>query len=209
MCFVIMELKIKVCGLKNAENLKQIDALGVDYVGMIFYPKSPRFMQENPELLEGIKATKVGVFVNASLEEIQEKQKVYGIKVAQLHGSESPEFCAQVKSLGLKVWKAFGVDEHFKFHELIHYESPDLFLFDTKSPLHGGTGVKFNWDLLNQIPNKKQFMLSGGINLEDADAIKKLNLIDLFGVDINSKFEIEPGIKNVEKVKVFIQKLHE
>jgi phosphoribosylanthranilate isomerase len=202
-----MELKIKVCGLKNAENLKQIDALGVDYVGMIFYSKSPRFMQENPDLLKDVIATKVGVFVNASLEEIQEKQKVYGIKVAQLHGAESPEFCAQVKALGLQVWKAFGVDNSFDFTILNQYSSVNLFLFDTKTPMHGGSGIKFNWELLKRLPQNKHFMLSGGIDLSDAASIRQLDLKAMLGVDINSKFEIEAGVKDVKKVAEFIQQL--
>lgn len=202
-----MELKIKVCGLKNAKNLKQIDALGLDYVGMIFYPKSPRFMQEDPTLLKEVNATKVGVFVNSSLEEIKAIQTTYEIKIAQLHGNESPEFCTEVKSLGLQVWKAFGIDNNFDFRILNQYSSVDLFLFDTKTPLHGGSGQKFSWDLLNTLPDEIQFMLSGGIDLSDAASIKQLKLKGLIGVDVNSKFEIEPGIKDVQKVAEFIQLL--
>lgn len=196
-----MALIVKVCGLKNSQNLKQIVALGVDYVGMIFYAKSPRFVEENPENFKEVTIPKVGVFVNASVQDIADIKSKYGISVAQLHGKESPAFCSEIKSLGLQVWKAFGVDDHFDFSQLHQFPAVDLFLFDTKTPSHGGSGIKFSWDLLKNVPPQFSYLLSGGINLEDAEEIKNLQLPGLKGVDINSKFELSPGIKDIDKVK--------
>jgi phosphoribosylanthranilate isomerase len=203
------DLQIKVCGLKEAENIKDIDNLGVDYIGMIFYEKSPRFAGNNNFNLTDIKAIKVGVFVNATIEYIKTIQKEYNIKVAQLHGNEDPTFTEQVKKLGLTVWKVFGIDDSFDFKILRNYQAVDLFLFDTKSPLHGGTGVKFNWNKLNDLGDQYKFMLSGGIGKEDAVVINDLSLKGLTGIDLNSKFEISPGNKNIEMLKEFIEQLNQ
>ena len=200
-------LFIKVCGLKDELNINDVDALGVDYIGMIFYEKSPRYVGENTLHLKTIKAKKVGVFVNASLEYIKQIKTEFNIQTAQLHGAESPEFSEKVKNTGLEVWKVFGIDDEFDFSMLDNYPSVDLFLFDTKSPLHGGTGIKFNWEKLSSLNNKIKFMLSGGIGKDDAAAINKLSIQGLVGIDLNSKFETAPGHKNAPMLKDFIQQL--
>jgi len=202
-------LKIKVCGLKEDENIKDIDDLGVDYIGMIFYEKSPRFAGNSNFNLSDIRATKVGVFVNATIDYIKTIQEEYNIEVAQLHGDEDPEFTQQVKDLGLTVWKVFGIDNSFDFRILANYQGVDLFLFDTKSPLHGGTGVKFDWNKLKDLGDQYKFMLSGGIGKEDAAAINELSLNGLTGIDLNSKFEISPGNKNIKMLKEFIEQINQ
>lgn len=201
-------LKIKVCGLKINDNILAVDELKVDYIGMIFYDKSKRFIQDIPSALEQTKATKVGVFVNASIQEITEAKTKFQLSIAQLHGNETPDFCNQIQKLGLKVWKVFGIDKEFDFSIMDDYiESVDAFLLDTKSSKHGGTGVKFNWDLLNKINPTYPFFLSGGISPEDLSVIKGINMPNLIGLDLNSRFEIEPGLKNIPTLKQFISDL--
>lgn len=201
-------LKIKVCGLKINDNILAVDELNVDYIGMIFYDKSKRFIQDIPSALQQIKATKVGVFVNASIQEISEAKTKFQLSIAQLHGNETPDFCNQIQKLGLKVWKVYGIDNKFEFSIMDDYiESVDAFLLDTKSSKHGGTGVKFNWDLLNKINPTYPFFLSGGISPEDLSVIKRINMPNLIGLDLNSRFEIEPGLKNIPTLKQFISDL--
>ncbi|MFT6716470.1 MAG: phosphoribosylanthranilate isomerase [Saprospiraceae bacterium] len=200
-------LDIKVCGLKEDANINGVDALGVDFIGMIFYKNSPRFAGNVDLKLDNIAAKKVGVFVNASIDYIKEIKIEFNLDIAQLHGSESPEFCEQIKRLGLKVWKVFGIDNNFDFSSLDNFPAVDLFLFDTKSPVHGGTGIKFNWEKLNELDQKFKFMLSGGIGKNDVAAIKNLSLRGLTGIDLNSKFEITPGHKNVALLREFVKEL--
>lgn len=200
------ELDIKVCGLKDEANIKAIDKLGVDYIGMIFYEKSPRYAGD-AKLNLNIKAKKVGVFVNATFSYIKKIKEEFNIEVAQLHGSESPELCQQIKDLGLETWKVFGIDDSFDFSILNKYPSVDLFLFDTKSALHGGTGMKFDWKKLDDLDGKFKFMLSGGIGSEDVATINNLSIRGLKGIDLNSKFEITPGHKNVPMLKEFISNM--
>ena len=201
------ELKIKVCGLKNAENFSKIDALDLNYVGMIFYEKSPRYNHENPLFFSNSSSEKVGVFVNESVETIEELAKEYDFKIVQLHGKESNEVCKILKSKGFEVWKAFGVNEEFNFEELENYPDADKFLFDTFTPIHGGSGKKFNWELLVNAPINKPFFLSGGIGINEVNELASFKHPYFYGVDVNSKFELEPGLKDVQLVKKFISSL--
>ena len=199
------DLKIKVCGMTLQQNVDGLEALDVDYIGNIFYAKSPRSIHNEVDS----KAVKVGVFVKETIEVIGTQIKEHELSVVQLHGGESNEFCALVKELGVEVWKVFSVDNDFDFEELKNYPNADLFLFDTKSPKHGGTGVKFNWELLNKIDNEspKKYLLSGGIGSGDAQEIKNLKLNNLIGLDLNSKFESAPGVKNLDLLKEFLKEL--
>lgn len=199
---------VKVCGLKQQDNLLKVDDLNVDFIGMIFYEPSKRYAGASALNLTKVKAKKVGVFVNADLEEIKKTKKDFQLDVAQLHGDESVDFCKKVNELGLIVWKVFGVDEQFDFNDLTPY-SPfvQLFLFDTKSPLHGGTGIKFNWNRLKDLNPDIRYLLSGGIGPDDLEQLKLLNLPGLMGVDLNSRFESTPGIKNTDQLKKFIDGL--
>lgn len=198
-----MDLKIKVCGMKYASNINAVSALIPDYLGFIFYTKSKRFVgldfdkSDLANLHPSIQ--KVAVFVNAHLNEVTEFSNIYGIKTIQLHGNESSEFCSELKKSNFKIIKAFGVDENFDFSNLEVYQSVvDYFLFDTKTPEHGGSGKTFDWNILNQYKLDIPFLLSGGLSLENISEVKSINHPKLYGVDLNSRFEIEPGVKNTE-----------
>ncbi len=189
-------MKLKICGMKHPENILEVSQLLPDYLGFIFYEKSLRnFEGEIPEIPNSIK--KVGVFVNETEDTIISKIKKYNLDLVQLHGNESPEFCRNLKFQNIELIKVFSVDDNFDINVLEKYEIVcDYFLFDTKGKLHGGNGYTFNWDILKNYKSKKPIFLSGGIGLEEIEKIKKLNL-PLFAIDVNSKFEIEPGLKNV------------
>ena len=193
-------MKLKICGMKYNDNIKEVAALQPDYLGFIFYEKSSRFFNGKlPELPKSIQ--KVGVFVNASMNEILKKIKEYDLQVVQLHGNETPEVCEVLKIINVKVIKAFSVNDTFDFEILAPYESVcDYFLFDTKGKNPGGNGTTFNWEILKNYPSQKPFFLSGGIGLEEITKIKQLNL-PIHGIDVNSKFEIEPGLKNTQLLK--------
>ena len=179
-----MSLRIKVCGLRD--NLAEVAALQPDYIGIIFYRKSPRFVEEDfvlPELPDSVK--KVGVFVNAAMDYVLEKIERYGLDLVQLHGDESPEFCGELQKKGIGVIKAFPVDEAFDFSRLdAHVDSTDYFLFDTKTPAYGGSGKQFDWNLLEKYQFNHPYFLSGGIGLEDIESYLQLISIAKFQVEI-------------------------
>ncbi|CAM3693719.1 trpF protein [Flavobacterium saliperosum S13] len=186
--------------MKYSENIEETAELLPDYMGFIFYEKSPRFFDGDvPELPKSIQ--KVGVFVNASLDEIQSKIKQYDVQLIQLHGNETAEFCALVKLNNVEVIKVFSLDDTFDFKAIQSYETVcDYFLFDTKGQNPGGNGTTFNWQILEKYPSKKPFFLSGGIGLEEIRRIKELNL-PIYAIDVNSKFETKPGLKNIQLLK--------
>lgn len=212
-----MGLKLKVCGMKYPENMGEVAALSPDYLGFIFYEKSPRnFEDEICEMSATIKKT--GVFVNASVELILEKAKKYDLSAIQLHGNETPEFCRYLKRafqkeiFSAEVIKVFSVKDEFDFKVLEPYEGVvDFFLFDTKGKNKGGNGITFNWEVLKAYPSPTPFFLSGGIGPEEVAEVKKLylhfqkgqNPHVFYAVDVNSKFETTPGFKNPEKIKIF------
>ena len=203
------ELKIKVCGMRDPENISGVVAASPDFIGLIFYPKSKRFVgfEPSPEVLnkipEAIKS--VGVFVDESPEQVAEIFRNWKLNVVQLHGTETPEYCRQMKKFGITVFKAFAIDENFDFDKLEDYSGAcDYFLFDTKGQLPGGTGHKFNWQLLENYEGETPFFLSGGIGPDDLEAIRHFSHPRWRGLDVNSGFEIEPALKNIEKVKNFI-----
>lgn len=213
-------MQIKVCGITDIEQMLQLDELGIDYIGIIFYPESPRYILKNKNIiLKNIKtnAKKVGVFVNATQDEIMKQIYQFGLDMIQLHGDEPNEYCQQLN--GVPLIKAFRVKHGVHLPSLAEkFNSVDFYLFDKgdsstnkNETKYGGTGKKFNWDILKENDFKKPFFLSGGIDLEDAHLLKKINsekvLPNLFAIDINSKFETKPGIKDIEKIKVFIKEL--
>jgi phosphoribosylanthranilate isomerase len=206
------ELKIKVCGMRDPENISGVVNALPDFMGFIFYPKSKRFVgvDFSPEILKIIPGSikKVGVFVNEIQENIIEICQRTNLEVVQLHGNESPEFCHLLKLSGLTVFKAFSVDEQFDFEKLnVYSEACDYFLFDTKGELPGGTGQKFNWKMLERYEVDVPFFLSGGIGLDDLEAIRQFSHPRWCGLDVNSGFEISPAMKNVEKIKKFIDQI--
>ena len=205
------KLKIKVCGLTTTENRQAVEQLPVDYVGFIFYPNSKRYVGKSmdPGLFNSIKE-KVAVFVDENIYEIMGLAKNLGFKYIQLHGSEKPETCRILKKQGLIIIKAFNLDETFNFSILEpYYNCTDYFLFDTKSNMPGGSGKKFNWNLLDWYSGQIPFFLSGGIVPEDAEGIRGLKHDRLFCIDVNSGFEDEPGIKNISRIKSFINQLYD
>jgi len=195
--------------MKYLDNIREIVKLNPDYIGFIFYEKSPRYIGKDidPEILDAIPPSikKVGVFVNATEREMKNAITRNSLNAVQLHGNESPEMCQIIRMAGVEVIKAFPVDEEFDFHSIKRYrESCNSYLFDTKTPTYGGSGKKFNWELLNDQTFTKPVFLSGGIGLEDAESIVNLNNKSIKVIDINSRFEIEPGLKDVEAVKKFM-----
>ena len=202
-------MQIKVCGLKYPENISDILETNVDYLGMIFHPQSARFVSSANNYKNIPNAKKVGVFVNKSADEIINFHKDYQFNTVQLHGNENNNLVNELKNKGLNVWKAFGVDIHFNFDILNNFPDVDAFLFDTFTTQHGGSGKKFDWQILQGKTFTKNFWLSGGISLEDAEELQNFYHPNCIGLDINSKFELEPGLKDVQKIKEFKQKINQ
>ncbi|MCL3778822.1 phosphoribosylanthranilate isomerase [Prolixibacteraceae bacterium JC049] len=203
-------MKIKVCGTKFQDNMRAMAKLNPDYLGFIFYKKSPRNVcageLDISVLSESIK--KVGVFVNETIDVITRKTDEFNLDVLQLHGDECPETCEYLKAAGLEIIKVFRVRENFDFSQLKTYEQHvNYFLFDTDTTAYGGSGKKFDWNILTRYNLKTPFFLSGGIGLSDAAKIKKLAHPALFGVDINSRFETVPGVKACNLVDDFFNRL--
>ena len=205
------DLRIKICGLRDPDNIEDILELRPDYVGFIFHPKSARFVGGKlpRSFMDEIEeAKKVGVFVDSEFDEIQAAIDEYDLDVVQLHGSESPELCAEVQNYGVDVIKVFSVDDSFNFASLKPYmRVVDFFLFDTKGELPGGNGVPFDWELLKQYKGKVPFFLSGGIGPDHADAINQLELPGMIGIDLNSKFETKPAVKDFDLLDEFFEKV--
>lgn len=207
-----MPIAIKICGMRDPENVKEVVDLSPGYLGFIFYSGSKRFIGERIESeIHSIipkKIKKVGVFVSESFHNVLDIYSENSLDIVQLHGNENPEFCAKLKALKIPVIKAFKVGTDFNVEMLKPWvDFCDFFLFDTKGDKPGGTGRKFNWDLLRDYNYDIPFFLSGGIGLGDVGEILKFNNPMLHAIDINSRFEIEPGLKDVSKLKKFIEQL--
>lgn len=189
--------------MKYPDNILEVSKLHPDYLGFIFYEKSSRFFDADiPKIPTSI--NKVGVFVNANVKYIESKIKIHHLDLVQLHGDESPEFCENLQKIGIKIIKVFSIDDDFDFEILSKYENVcHYFLFDTKGKLPGGNGFAFNWQILEKYKSTKPFFLSGGIGIEEIEKIKNLNL-PIFAIDVNSKFELKPGLKNIELLKNII-----
>jgi len=192
--------------MKYTANREEVEKLDVDMLGYIFFSASKRFVGDHPESgLFQSKKPKVGVFVNENAFEILGLAKNFGFEYIQLHGKENPKTCGMLKKQGLKIIKAFSVDDAFNFDTTEPFEKVvDFLLFDTKTKLHGGSGEKFNWSILEKYTGHRPFFLSGGIGPDDAESIKKMNHPKLTGLDLNSGFEDQPGLKNIDSLKQFI-----
>jgi phosphoribosylanthranilate isomerase len=205
-------IKVKVCGMYDPVNVKQIAEAKPDFMGFIFYPGSPRYIGIKPEMTlfhnvpPGIK--RAGIFLNEDNHKILDLSIRTGLDMIQLHGNESPVSCFQLRSSGLTIIKAFNIGNDFSFESLMQYAPGcDYFLFDTKSEMSGGSGRKFNWGKLEEYSMDKPFFLSGGIGPEDAGVLKSILNRGFFAVDINSRFETSPGIKDVGLIKTFIKEI--
>ena len=197
--------------MREPDNIAALSALQPDYMGFIFWALSSRYVSEaTPSLDKSIKKT--GVFVDASVDYIQSSISAHQLQAVQLHGEETPGYCQLVQGFGVEVIKAFSVKDAFDFSMLEAYEnSCDFFLFDTKGALPGGNGYTFDWSLLKEYPSQKPFFLSGGIGLENIQEIKELLNTDLplHAIDVNSKFEVAPGLKKIEELTQFKNELYE
>ena len=204
-------MKLKVCGMKFVENIEQVSGLFPDYMGFIFYEKSKRnFEGVIPKLPKSIKKT--GVFVNEYPEILVSLVEEYQLEAIQLHGDETIAYIKQIKTYlpSVEIIKVFGIKDEFNFELLKPFlQVVDYFLFDTKGKERGGNGYQFDWSILEAYPYEKPFFLSGGIGLKEVVDIQKVLDSDLpvYAIDINSKFEIEPGLKNINDIKIFKNKL--
>lgn len=210
-------MRIKVCGMTNAEQVLQLDEMGVEFAGFIFYPKSPRYVHRfmpKPELkrLKGKNINKVGVFVNATVDEVLEAVDDCGLYIVQLHGDETPKYCEKIANY-VTVVKAFRLreDDNVLWKVKDYIDIADMFLFDTEGAGYGGTGKKFDWNVLQGLNIGKPFFLSGGIGPDDIDKLAEFAqepvAKDLFSIDVNSRFETSPGIKNMDALEQFVTKI--
>jgi len=199
--------------MTELEQVRQLDAMGVDFAGFIFYPKSPRYVVRHlaGEQLKKAKLRlgKVGVFVNATYDDVMKQVDAYGLDMVQLHGDETPRFCEQLANY-ITVIKVFRMAENDPIDWLIrpYQDYCDMFLFDTEGVGYGGTGKKFNWETLKPAHIDKLYYLSGGIEPTDVDKLKAFEkepiARKLFAIDVNSKFEISPGVKDLKKIRTFL-----
>lgn len=204
-------LLIKVCGLTEPANIQAISALGVDMLGFIFYPPSPRTVEGRTTPTEiaamPVATKKTGVFVNETVAKMLAIATEYGLDKMQLHGQESPETCRTLRSR-FQILKAFPIATQADFEQTKAYEGAcDYYVFDTKGPSHGGNGFAFDWSILDAYTGDTPFLLSGGISVDDADKIKGLKHPKLAGLDLNSRFETSAGVKNVLLVEQFLEAL--
>lgn len=202
-------MKVKICGMRDSDNIRELLALAPDFMGFIFYDKSIRFVGEelDDDLLKSFpqRVKKVGVFVNASPDYILRSVKKYDFQYVQLHGNETPDFCRNLRMRGISIIKAFSVDENFSFSMINNYKPYcDFFLFDAKGDHFGGNGISFDWNLMKRYDNEKPFFISGGIDAESIDALEKLKHLKLYGIDVNSKVEMSPGLKDIELIRNII-----
>ena len=196
-------MKIKVCGLRDPANIKALEALKPDYMGFICYDKSSRYIggMDDDQLVHiSNDIIKTGVFVDEDADSISKLIYKYKFDAIQLHGSESPEFCGLFRH-EVQVIKAFGIDESFDFTKLNAYKNNvDFFLFDTKTAAHGGSGQTFDWKVLNRYEMDVPFFLSGGLSLDNMSEVNQIDHPAFYGVDLNSKFEVLPALKDIQKL---------
>lgn len=201
-------LKLKVCGLNDIENFNNISILQPEFVGLNFYAPSKRYVKEDMQVSAPEGVDTVGVFVNEGLKKIIELTEKYQLSYIQLHGNESPEFCECLQLHDLKVIKAFRVGEEFSFEIVAPFVGKaDFFLFDASGKGYGGNGIIFNWNILKDYPFDTPYFLAGGLAPENIDHVFEHELPGLYALDINSGYELQPGIKDVKKVQELIKTL--
>ena len=197
---------IKVCGMREPDNIRAVETLGIDLMGFIFWPKSSRYVSERPAYLP-THCKRVGVFVDEDLETVRRIADEYALDYIQLHGHESREYCAQLN--GLKLIKAISVSGHDDIATYKTYEGlVDYFLFDTKCPSVGGSGQQFDWSVLSAYDGSTPFLLSGGIGPDDAERVKAFHHSKCIRIDLNSRFELSPGLKDVAALRKFLNEIH-
>ena len=196
---------VKVCGMRDADNIRAVEQLGVDWLGFIFWPRSSRYVAAPPAYLPE-RARRVGVFVDADIEEIKRTATAFQLDIIQLHGSESPDVAAQLRDW--KVIKALNIATPADLQVTASYEGlVDYFLLDTKGPSVGGNGTQFDWRVLDAYQGPTPFLLSGGIGPDDAARIRSFRHPRLAGIDLNSRFELSPALKDIQKLTTFLTQL--
>ncbi len=210
--------RVKVCGMTLPDQVNALDEMGVDLAGFIFYPKSPRYMRDKipADKMKRIrgKIAKVGVFVNANYEDLMQTVDEYRLDMVQLHGDETPFFCEKVANY-VTVIKAFRLTDNDPIDWITrpYMESADMFMFDTMGAGYGGTGKKFDWNVLKEASMNKLFFMSGGIEPGDEDRLRTFAADEtgnkLFAIDINSRFEVSPGVKDMDRVEEFVKNIKE
>jgi len=202
---------IKVCGMRDGDNIRALEKLDIDWMGFIFYAGSPRYVPDDAQCSDAIQSctkVKVGVFVNEQSDEILRKVAKYGLDYVQLHGDETPDFCRRLRDAGCAVIKAISVSSEIDLRQTNAYEPfVEYFLFDTKSDKYGGTGKRFDWSVLEAYRGNVPFLLSGGIGLEQVNDLRAFAHPMMTGIDLNSRFELSPAIKNIETVERFVSHL--
>ena len=201
---------IKVCGMREAENIREVEALGIDWMGFIFWPKSSRYVSERPAYLP-TRCKRVGVFVNEEVEQVKRIADDYELNFIQLHGSESPDYVRRLRMVcgnSITAIKAFNIATIEDLETTKAYEGiVDYFLFDTKGKCVGGNGEKFDWSVLDNYVDETPFLLSGGIGPDDAGRVKTFHHSKCIGIDLNSRFEVKPGVKDVTALARFLKEL--
>lgn len=208
-------MTIKVCGLRQKDNILAISNLSPDYYGMIFYKKSARYVEMSPDLGKDWRGKLVGVFVNEPLDSVIEHITRFGLSVVQLHGEETTTYITDLRqmlgALGLyniEIFKAFGVSQDFDFALLHPYVAiTDMFVFDSKTALYGGSGHQYDWSILESYGYAVPFLLSGGIGIEDIERIRTFKHAQFKGIDVNSCFEISPADKDVTLLERFFEEV--
>lgn len=201
---------IKTCGMRDADNIRAVSELGIDWMGFIFWAPSSRYVSEKPTFLP-TRQKRVGVFVDARIAEVRSKADEYALDLIQLHGSESPAFCERLKANSRQqLIKAFNIATQEDLEQTSPYEGlVDYFLFDTKAKMVGGNGTQFDWSVLSAYQGNTPFLLSGGIGPDDAEKVRNFHHPQLAGIDLNSRFELSPALKDIEKLKQFITEYNE
>jgi phosphoribosylanthranilate isomerase len=197
------EMIIKVCGMTRADNIREVEALGADLMGFVFYPPSPRYVHEMPGYLPE-RARRVGVFVNESKERMVDIGRRFRLDYLQLHGEEPTALCRELRAEGFKIIRRRSITELQANEE---ETVADYLLFDTPTPAYGGSGQMFDWSVLQQYTGKIPFLLSGGIGPEIIDALQTFRHERFVGIDLNSRFETEPGVKDVALLRQFLSQL--
>ncbi|MFI3268978.1 MAG: phosphoribosylanthranilate isomerase [Rikenellaceae bacterium] len=198
---------VKVCGMREAANVEAVGSLGVEFIGFILFDRSPRYVADPaPDTAEEVK--RVGVFVNASEAQIAQEVARHRLDFVQLHGSESVELCAALRNRGLGVIKAVSIATPEDMAQAAQYEGvTDYLLFDTKCVEYGGSGRRFDWSLLDGYNGSTPFLLSGGIDEDSAAEVGTIHHKMFAGVDLNSRFEVRPAVKDITKLKMFLTRL--
>ena len=202
---------VKVCGMRDAENIRQIDEIGgVDWMGFIFYPRSPRNVSSVPNFLPQ-HCKRVGVFVNSSIEEVAKRVDKFGLDIVQLHGNENPEYISNLRNAigeNVQIIKMIQIETEDDIRHTELYEGlADYFLFETRCKEYGGSGKQFDWDILRRYNSNVPFLITGGIGAEDADKVKAFSHPKFIGIDLNSRFELSPAIKDSTLIDKFIKQI--